>query len=74
MPCFESCSVKHGFEYDHRQKFYKDDACGVWNSSPPNYKVLHEFCSFLWMSLNVLVSFFHCDSVYEFKKLTNIQK
>jgi hypothetical protein len=37
--------------------FFKDRACSVWNFSTPKYEVLLVFCSFLCVSLNVLVSF-----------------
>jgi hypothetical protein len=36
---------------------YKDNASGVWNSSPLKYEVLNKFCAFPCVSLNVLVSF-----------------
>ncbi len=39
---------------------YKDNACGEWNCFTPNYEVLLVFCSFLCVSLNVLLSLLNC--------------
>ncbi len=53
--------------FGHRWKIYKDIAGDVWKFSSPRYEVLFEFCSFLCISLNVLVSFSH--SYRNFKKI-----
>jgi hypothetical protein len=44
-------------EICQRLGIYRDRAGGVWNSSTSKYEVFFVFCSFLCMSLDVLVSF-----------------
>jgi hypothetical protein len=41
----------------HRWEMDKDNTWSVWNSSRLKYEVLSVFCSFLCVSLNVLVNF-----------------
>jgi hypothetical protein len=57
----------------HRLKIYKYNASGVWNYSPSKYEVSSVFCSFLCVSLNVLVSFLYIyQSVYCLSVLVKI--